>query len=349
MEPVTLYDMEAMSKLAISHDLWDYVAGGATDEITLRRNREAFDEIRLNPRFLVDVNGSDVSTTVLGKKISFPVMAAPTGGQWEAHPDGELAVARACGAAGTLMGLATGSSQTVEDIAAATSGPVWFQLYHVDDRVTEYVVPKAEAAGLSGLCLTVDAFWARPKERDLRNDYVPAPERAFADLRDRPDLMDAVHSRPRDRYVGLTWSRLEWLNSLSDMPLIVKGILTVEDALLCVEHGVDGIVVSNHGGRTLDTVPATIEVLPAIAEAVGDRAEIYLDSGVRRGTDVVKALALGARAVMVGRPLFWGIGLDGEKGVRTMFEILRREFDTAMTFCGARTVGEFDASLVTTP
>ena len=349
MGPVSLFDMEAMAKLRMSHNVWDYVAGGAADEITVRRNRGAFDEIAINPRFLVDVNGRDLSTTVLGKKIDFPIMAAPAGGQWLAHPDGELAVARAAGAVGTLMALATGASRTIDEIAEAAAGPLWYQLYHFDDELTEFLVTSAESAGYSALCLTVDTPGPRRKERDARNDYQIRTDKAWANLRERSDLMEMITNRDTDRYLGLTWSRLKWLKSLTAMPLVVKGVLTVGDALLCIEHGVDGVVVSNHGGRTLDTAPASIEALPAIAEAVGDQIEVYLDSGVRRGTDVLKALALGARAVLVGRPLFWGLALDGEKGVRTMFEILRSEFDTALAFSGLTTVGEIDESLVTTP
>ena len=349
MNPVNLYDMEKMAQLRTARNHWDYVAGGATDEITLRRNREAFDEITLNPRLLVDVNDRDMSTTILGKRIEMPIMAAPTGSQWEAHPDAELGVARAAGAMGTLMGLATATSSKIADVAKATYSPLWYQLYHMDDEVTEHVLKSAEAEGFIATCLTVDGIGGLAKERDVRNNLQPNYEPAWADLFDRPDLKKRMQHVKRDRYMGLTWERLEWLKSLTSMKLVVKGVMTAEDALLCVEHGVDGIVVSNHGARVLDTVPATIEMLPAIAEAVGDRIEVYLDSGVRRGTDVLKALALGARAVLVGRPLVWGLILDGGDGVLKMFELLRDEFDRAMMYAGVRTLGEIDASLVNRP
>lgn len=349
MNPVSLYDMEAIARLRMTHDVWDYVAGGAADEITLRRNREAFDEIVINPRFLVDVESVDLSMTVLGTRIDLPIMAAPTGAQWEAHPDGELAVAKAAGSVGTLMGLATGSNRTIAEIAEATPGPVWLQLYHLDNAVTEFLVAGADAAGYAALCLTIDSPSGPSKEKDVRNQFRAQPGMGWVELRDRPDLMERVTNRGDRPPAKMSWSRLAWLKSLSNMPLVVKGILTVEDALRCVEHGVDAIVVSNHGGRTLDTLPASIEVLPAIAEAVGGSIEVYMDSGIRRGTDVLKALALGARAVLVGRPVMWGLAFDGENGVRTMFEILRKELELAMAYCGVSNLREIERSLVMLP
>ena len=344
MNPVSLYDMEVLAKQIMPHDLWDYVAGGAADEITVRRNREAFDAIMTRPRYLVNVSNRDTSTTVLGKRISFPVMAAPTGSQWAAHPDAEVAVARAAQAVGTLMAVPTGASYTMNEIAAATSGPLWFQLYHLDNEVTEFHVKKARDMGYSAICLTVGSAGGIAKERDTRNDYSPSATEAWADLRNEPHLRAKVANVDRAHNPGLTWSRLEWLQGITGLPLIIKEILTAEDANLCVEHGVDGIVVSNHGGRSFDTVPASIDVLPEIVDAVGDKAEVYLDSGIRRGTDVLKALALGARAVLVGRPLFWGLAIAGETGVRNMFEILRDEFDRAMAFCGCKSVGEINST-----
>ena len=346
MNPVSLYDMEKMAKQIMPHDLWDYVAGGATDEITIRRNREAFDSIMTRPRFLVDVSNLDTSTTILGTRISFPVMAAPTGSQWAAHPDAEVAVAKATQTVGTLMAVPTGASHTLEEIAAATSGPLWFQLYHLDDEVTEFHVKKAKDAGYSAICLTAGSAGGIAKERDIRNNYNPSATEAWADLKNEPHLRAKVESVDRTVNSGLTWSRLEWLRSITGLPLIVKEILTAEDARRCVEHGVDGIVVSNHGGRSFDTVPASIDMLPEIVDAVNNKAEVYLDSGVRRGTDVLKALALGARAVLVGRPLFWGLAIDGEAGVRNMFETLRDEFDRAMAFCGCNNVAEINETHV---
>ncbi|MDA1348856.1 MAG: alpha-hydroxy acid oxidase [Chloroflexi bacterium] len=344
--PVSLYDMESMAKLRMDHTSWEYVAGGATDEITLRRNREAFGEIAINPRFLEELTPHELSTTVLGQKIDLPIMAAPTGAQFLAHPDAEVGVARGAGAVGTLTTVATGASHTVEEIARAASGPLWFQLYHLHDDVTEFMVKKAAAAGFSALCLTIDGVGGGPKERDARNNFNPGAERFWADLRERPDLLEKAkwddrHSRRP------TWEKLQWFKSLSSMPLIAKGILTPRDAEKCADRGVDAIVVSNHGARVIDTTLASIEALPAIAEAVGDRVEIYLDSGVRRGTDVLKALALGARAVLVGRPIMWGLAIDGAAGVQTMFEILKGELESVMNFTGVSSIHDIDPSMVT--
>ncbi len=356
MEPTSLVDLEAWAKQQMPHDLWDFVAGGSADEITLSRNRTAFDAITINPRFLVDVSRRDLTTTVLGQTISFPVMIAPAGGQRQIHPEGERATARAAGAAGTLMALPTSSGYGLEEVAEVAPGPLWFQLYHFNDEVTEILVTRAKAAGYKAICLTVDTPAPSPKERDVRNRFVRVREAHWGSLRDRPDLVglrdvgvpDTADWNPT-RYTGLTWSRLDWLRSLTGLPLVVKGIRTVEDAALCAEHGVDGIVVSNHGGRQLDSTRASIETLPAIAETVGARMEVYLDSGVRRGMDVLKALALGARAVLVGRPIFWGLAINGEAGVRQMLEILRIEFDRAMAYCGRTSVAQIDRSLVTLP
>jgi isopentenyl diphosphate isomerase/L-lactate dehydrogenase-like FMN-dependent dehydrogenase len=343
MNPVSLLDMEKMAEPRVSHNLWGYISGSAADGVTLRRNREAFHEITMRPRLLADIGGMDLSTTVLGESISFPVMIAPAWGRFMVHPEGELAVARAAGAAGTIMAVAFGTPSTVEEVAAVASGLLWQQLHHADDEVTEYLVRKAEAAGYSAVCLTIDGVGNAPLESNIRNDLqVPSD---IGDLRERPNLLRRLRAGGGD-FRGMTWSHLEWLKSLTDMPLVIKGVLTPEDAKLCVEHGVDGIVVSNHGGRVLDTSPATIDVLPAIVQAVAGRAEVYLDSGIRRGTDVFKALALGARAVLVGRPVFWGLALDGEKGVATMLEMLRSDFEKSMRFSGKTSVDQLDGSLV---
>jgi isopentenyl diphosphate isomerase/L-lactate dehydrogenase-like FMN-dependent dehydrogenase len=347
MNPVNLFDMEAMAKQRLHHDYWDWIEGGSADEITIRRNREAFEEISVRPRVLVDTAGRDLSTTMLGQPISFPVFASPVGTLWLTHPDGEVGVARAASDVGTLMAVASGAHNTLEEVAAATSGPRWFQLYHFTDEVTEYIVPRAEALGYSAICLTVGGAGGRGgKERDARNNYRPSNDLGWGDLKDLPHLREQV-----SRFIirGLTWDRLEWLRSLSKLPLVVKEILTPEDARRCVDHGASAIVVSNHGGRSFDMEQATIEALPAIVGEVGDEIEVYLDSGVRRGTDVLKALALGARAVGVGRPLFWGLATDGEAGVRTMFEMLRDELSRAMAICGCLSVDDIDESLVVLP
>ena len=362
MEPISLYEFEALAKERMDPHLWDYVEAGAGDQVTLHRNRAAFDEITVNPRFLVDVNNRDLSTTVLGQKISFPVMVTPAGGQRHVHAEGEQATARAAGAAGTLMALPSNSGYSIEEVAEVATGPLWFQLSHFGDEVTELLVTRAEAAGYRAICYTVDSPVPSIRERDLRNRFSGQGKPSWGNLRGYPDvvarnkvLTGYMHGNPDaaawtpPTYVGLTWSRLGWLRSLTGLPLVIKGIGTAADALLCVEHGVDGIVVSNHGARHMDGTLSSIEALPAIYEAVGDRLEVYLDSGVRRGLDVLRALALGARAVLIGRPVFWGLAVNGEHGVRRVLEILRAEFDRAIAYCGRTCVADIDESLISFP
>ncbi len=349
MDPVNLFEMEALAHERMDPDTWAPIAGGAADELTIRRNREAFDAILLRNRIFRDVGVRDQSTTVLGKPISLPVMAAPTGGQSRGHPDGELAVARATSAAGTGMALAMGGDYTFGEIAGASSGPLWCQLYHRDDEVTEHVVTSAAEAGFDAVCVT-----AARQGRHMMNSaaaQIGADPRfiGLANLRDNPRLLEKLRAVDYAWYPNLTWSRLEWLKGITGLPLVVKEVLTPDDARRCVDHGADAIVVSNHGARSMDTTQATIEALPPIVEAVGDQIEVYLDSGVRRGTDVFKALALGARAVLVGRPLFWGLAIGGEAGVRHMFEILRTEMDAVMAFAGCNSLAEIDRSLVIAP
>ena len=356
MKPVSLFDMEDMAERVMPFHKWTFVDAGAADEITVRRNREAFEEITVNPRFLVDVSDRDSSIEVLGEKIDFPVMVAPAGSQRDVHPDGERATAAAAGALGTLYALPTGSGYSIEEVAEVATGPLWFQLYHFDDEVTELLVTRAKAAGYKAICLTIDTPAPSPKERDVRIDHERTPGLYWGSLLrpvDRSDLIDRRGVGIPDmadwappEYTGLTWDRLDWLRDLTGLPLVVKGIRTREDAIMCAEYGVDGIVVSNHGGRQLDCTRASIETLPEIADAVGDRLEVYLDSGVRRGMDALKAIALGARGVFVGRPLFWGLANGGQPGVEKMLDILRVEFDRAMAYCGARTVGDIHRGLV---
>ena len=353
MNPVSLFDLEAMAKQAMPHNKWEFVDAGAADEITVRRNRAAFEDITVNPRFLVDVSNRDLSTEVLGEKIDFPVMIAPAGGQRDIHPDGERATAGAAGEMGTLYALPTGSGYSIEEVAEVATGPLWFQLYHFDDEVTEILVTRAKAAGFKAVCLTIDTPSPSPKERDVRNEHTRPPGLYWGSMRDRMDLVERREVGIPDMadwapptYTGLTWDRLDWLRDLTGLPLVVKGIRTLEDAVMCAEYGADGIVVSNHGGRQLDGTRASIETLPEIADAVGDNLEVFLDSGVRRGLDVLKAIALGARGVFVGRPLFWGLANGGQSGVSTMLEIMRTEFDRAMAYAGCRNVSEIHRGLV---
>jgi 4-hydroxymandelate oxidase len=355
MDIVNLYDLERAAASCLEPMVFDYYAGGAHDEITLAENHRAYDRIRLRYRVLVDVSTRDLSTTVLGTKISLPIIVAPTALQRMAHPDGELASARAAGAEETVMILSTLSTTSIEDVVAAATGPVWFQLYIYKDRsLTRALVDRAVAAGCKAIVLTVDAPLLGARERDTRNRFalpsgiamlnlMPAGLEGFPSNVDGSGLAAYINT-----YVdpAITWRDVEWLRSVSPVPILVKGIVDSDDARLAVEHGVDAIVVSNHGGRQLDTSPATIDVLEEIAHAVDGRMEILVDGGIRRGTDVLKALALGARAVLIGRPVLWGLAVDGENGVRVAISILRKEFDLAMGLAGCRNVGAITRRLV---
>ncbi|MFQ5703982.1 MAG: alpha-hydroxy acid oxidase [Gemmatimonadales bacterium] len=356
MRPVNLIDYEHVARDVLADGPFGYIAGGAGDELTLRANRTAFDRFRLRPRVLIDVSRVDARTTVLGQKVSFPVLLAPTGFQRLAHSDGELATARAAAKAQTIMVSSTMSSVTLEDIAAASHGPKWFQLYcYRDKEVTRSLVERAAASGYSALCITVDVPRLGRRERDERNSVRLPPEALPVNLAAMVDLA-AIPLEERGSAVSqyaadlidpsLTWDDIDWLRSLTDLPVLLKGILTAEDAEIATQHGAAGIVVSNHGGRQLDGVPATIEVLEEVVRAVGGRAEVLLDGGVRRGTDVLKALALGARAVLIGRPYVWGLAADGEAGVTRVLELLRDEVELAMALLGCPAVADISGDHV---
>ncbi len=351
----SLGDYEEVARAKLSEMAYDYYAGGSDDEVTLRLNREAFQALTLLPRVLVDVATVDVSTTALGAELSMPVMLAPTSAHRLAHPEGELATVRAAGSAGSVMVLSTLSTVAVEQVVAEASGPVWFQLYVYEDRgVTEEILARAVDAGCEAVVLTVDAPWLGNRERDLHNSYhfpegirfenlVPAGWGEVPKQEGRSGL--AAHfARTID--ASLAWKDLTWLRQLTDLSLVVKGIMRADDAQRAAEEGVEAVVVSNHGGRQLDGAAATISALGAVADRVGDRCEVYLDGGVRRGTDVVKALALGARAVLLGRPVLWGLAADPDDGLARLLELLREEIELAMALCGCRTVEEVTADLL---
>jgi 4-hydroxymandelate oxidase len=358
MEPVNVFDLEAIAREKLSRDALDYYAGGAHDEVTLRDNRAAFERVSLAYRVLVDVSRRDLATTVLGQPVSMPILVAPTAFHRLATPEGERATARAAGAAGTVMILSTLSTTPIEEVVAAASGPVWFQLYvYRDRRATEGLVRRAEAAGCRALVLTVDAPLLGRRERDVRNRFRLPPGLAVANLLPEGygELPPAAADSGLAAYVAsfldpaLTWRDVAWLRSITRLPVLVKGIVRPDDALRAAEAGAAGIVVSNHGGRQLDTSPATLDVLPEIADALsshGHRIELLMDGGVRRGTDVVKALALGARAVLLGRPILWGLAADGEAGAILALRMLRDELDLAMALAGAPTVAEITRDLV---
>ena len=356
---LNLHDLEPLARAKLPAPIFDFIAGGAEDEATLRANRSAFESIEFRPRVLVDVSKVDTTTAVSGRTLPFPVMLAPVAFHRLATPEGEAATARAAAAAGTVMILSTMSTVPIEEVAAAAPGPKWFQLYCYGDRkISERMVGRAEEAGFEALCLTVDVPRLGRRERDYRHplvfpsDIMPVN---FIHEFDMSSMPEASRGTALSAFVAnlmdqtLNWDTVDWLRSITKMPIFLKGILTPEDALLAVEHGASGIVVSNHGGRQLDGAPPAIRVITEIADAVGDQVDLIMDGGVRRGTDVLKALALGAKAVLIGRPYIWGLAVDGEAGARQVLEQLRLEFETAMALCGVTSVSQITRRIVRAP
>ena len=331
MELVNVWDYEAAAAELLEPGAFGYFAGGAGDEITLRANVDAYRRWQLRPRVLVDVAAPSTATTVLGRDISLPVLVAPVPYQRVAHPDGEVAMARAAAAAGTIMCVSTLSTSTPEDVAA-TGVDRWFQLYVFrDPGLTRELVERAQASGFAALVLTVDTPVLGRRERDVRTGFaipsdlqVPALGRRGITPAEGLALMSP----------SLSWRDVEAFATLAKLPVVVKGVVTAEDADLACEHGAAALVVSNHGGRQLDGVAPTIDALPEVVDAVGGRIEVLVDGGVRRGTDVAKALALGARAVLAGRAPLWGLVVDGEAGALHVLELLRAELSLALQLVG---------------
>ncbi len=346
---LTVDDAERMAEQAVTPEAWSYMVGGAGDERTLRWNREAFSRSRFRPRVLVDVSSVSTETTVLGTPVSMPALVAPMAFQQIAHEEGELAMARGAGAAGTLMCVSTVATATPAEIAEAAPGaPRWLQIYVFRDRgVSDEVIEQALEAGFTALVLTADLPVYGIRHREARTGF-EAPEDdvpAIVAARARGGEPDGHHSQDLLES-GLEWDYVTELRERWKVPVLVKGLVTAEDAILACEHGAAGVVVSNHGGRQLDGAIASLDALPEVVDAVGERAEVYLDGGVRRGTDVVMALALGARAVLVGRPVLYGLAFGGSKGVEQVLEILREETENALALLGCRSPSEVTAEHV---
>jgi len=341
-ELLNVADFERDAERRLEPGAFGYFAGGSGDERTLRANVEAFSRWHLRPRVLVDVGAVTTETTVLGREVSMPLLVAPTAFQRLAHPDGELATARAAAAAATVMCQSSLSSVTPAELASAAPGArLWFQLYWSTDRgFTAELLAAVAEAGFEAVVLTVDFPVAGRRERDLRAafalpDDLPVPNIPVA--LQRPDFHAALGQIVD---ATLTWHDLEWLRETCSLPVLVKGVLTSEDALLAADHGTAGVIVSNHGGRQLDGAAASLDALPEVVEEVGDRVEILLDGGIRRGGDVLKALALGARAVLAGRAVVWGLAVEGEAGVTHVLELLRSEIALGLTQLGCRSPTE---------
>ncbi len=338
--PANLDEFESLAQARLSDMAYAYIAGAAADELTRRRNRAAFDEILLKPRVLVDVSHVDTHIELLGHSLGFPILLAPTAYHRLAHPEGECATARGAGAAGAILVVSTAATTSIEEIAKAATAPLWFQLYVNPDRaLTRDLVTRATASGCRALCLTVDSPVFGVRDRETRTRFHLPSGMAAPHLPRGSGTHGAPHSPSGGTQnsladASLTWKDVSWLCSFAKVPVLLKGILTAEDARLAIDHGAAGIIVSNHGGRNLDTLPATIEALPGVVEAVQGRVPLLLDGGIRRGTDVVKALALGAQAVLIGRPYVWGLAAGGAAGVTEVVRLLRYELCAAMALCG---------------
>lgn len=351
-DAVSVSDLQAIALRRMPSMAREFIEGAAADEISLRWNREAYDRIRLDPRVLRDVSRVDTRVQLLGLDLAFPILLAPTALHKLVHPEGELATVRGAGAAQAAMTLSTMSSVALEEVAQASSAPLWFQLYVQKDRgFTAELVQRAEKAGYKALVITVDTPVAGARNRQDRAKFKLPTGVEMANLRGLPTQGGKKLDTEQGVFKNilperLTWKDVEWLQSLTRMPVLLKGVLNAEDAELAARQGLAGIMVSNHGARNLDTVPATIDALPRITEKVGGRIAVLVDGGVRRGTDVLKALACGADAVLVGRPIFYGLSSAGAKGVERMLSILRHELELAMALTGLTTIAEIDSKVL---
>ena len=373
------YSIAAMRELArrrLPRAVFDFVDGGAEDEIVVGRNEAAFDELSLLPQPMRGTTRRDQSVELFGQKLKGPVLIGPTGMTGMLWPRGEIEAARAAAAAGTVYTMSHGATVKMEDLAREAPGNLWMQVFPYKDRgLTQSFVERAHAAGFQGLVLTIDNQVLGQRERDLRNGFTIPPQFEFSGLLDMalhlrwllrmaraPRLAMANYEREGDtgvfsigaRIVGwmdasASWKEIEWLRSFWDRPLILKGILHPDDAKRAISIGIDGVVVSNHGGRQLDVVPASLQALPAVVDAVAGKMPVLLDGGVRRGGDVVKALALGATACLIGRPHLWGAAVAGEQGVARVLEIYRSEIDRVMALCGWDDLDQIDTSVLFDP
>ena len=348
---------EPLARPRLSQMAYDYVRSGGADEISMRENRAGFERLQLEPRVLVDVSQIDTRVNLFGGEFELPILLAPVAYHRLYHAEGEIGTARGASAAGTGFVISTFTTTAIDEIARNTQRPIWFQLYVQRDReFTKDMVQRAVASGCKAVCLTVDTpvlgnrygqlSFGLPKELEcahLRGMALPGPGDSLATQGHkipRSSIYDTVFDP------SFNWNELEWLRSVAGVPVILKGVLSAEDGRLAVSCGADGVIVSNHGGRNLDTVPATIDALPRVVEAVAGRIPVMLDSGIRRGTDVLMALALGAKAVFIGRPYIYGLALGGAKGVERVISILRDELERAMALTGRRSIAEIDATVL---
>ena len=345
---LTLQEFEFLAPRYLTESAFEYARGGVADEITLTANRAAFNGESIVPRVLRDVSRIDTSLSLFGQRHDFPILLAPTGYHKLFHPEGELATVRGALASGAQLIASTFSTVAFEEMSAAAHRSLWFQLYVQPDReITRGILSRVLEAGCQALCLTVDVPVNGPRDRDLSHPFALPQGVERANLSALGPALAAAAHRPQGRNIytptraaNLTWGDVEWLHSISKVPLLIKGIIHPEDALAAADCGCDGLIVSNHGGRSLDTVPATLDILPRLADAVGSRMPLLMDGGIRRGTDVFKAIAKGAAAVLIGRPYLYGLAVGGPEGVARAVNILRTEFEMTMALAGCSQLGQ---------
>jgi 4-hydroxymandelate oxidase len=345
---ISLHEFDELARGRMSAMALSYISGGAADEVTLSANVADWKRIRLKPTVLVDVSRVDLGSELLGQKLAMPLMLAPAAFHRLCHPEGELATVAGANQANVSFVLSSYSTVAVEEVAAAAKHPLWFQLYAQSDRaLTRQIVQRAEAAGCMAICVTVDTPVLGARNRESRSQFKLPPEFKLPNLTVEP-VGRATGKAVADQLLAptLTWKDIEWLRSITRMPVLLKGVMNPDDAARAADAGVAGIMVSNHGGRNLDTLPSTAEALPRIAEKLAGRLPIIVDGGIRRGTDILKAIALGAQAVMIGRPYLHGLAVGGAAGVARVIEILRTELQMAMALTGRTRIGEIDRGVL---
>lgn len=343
-ELINLYDFEKMAQGIMSKMVYEYVAGGAADEFTVRWNREAFDKIKLKPNILNDVSKLDTKVSLFGHELISPILIAPTAWHKLMHPEGEIATAKGASSASTIYVVSSFTTTPIEEIAKVTTHPLWFQLYVSDDRdFTKDLIQNVEAAGCKAICVTVDTPVSGVRDRQKRIGFKLPVDLNVPYMK---DMKVGTKGQASALKKPFTWKEIEWIRTFAKVPVLLKGILNPDDAESAIKAGVSGIIVSNHGGRNLDTVPATIEALPLISSKVDKRIPVLMDGGIRRGTDVLKALALGANAVLVGKPICFGLACGGADGVAKVLNILQSELELVMALSGRNTIRSVNNSVI---
>ena len=346
MKKINTHDYYLSAKSILPKPLWDYIEGGASDELTIEMNTNDFKKVQVTPRRMIDIKNRNITTSVLGQKIQLPVIIAPVAGQRNFHEEGVLGSTKAAETAGTINVVPTNSGYTLEEVTKNTTQKHWFQIYHYDKKVTKDLILRAQNAGYSAICLTVDGEKTDRRERDQRNNLKLKDYTWGANLINYPGLIQNISLKGQESMATITYNTIKWIREITNLPLIIKGIISPEDAKNLEEIGVNGIIVSNHGGRVTDSIQSSISALPKIKNVVSKDFELYLDSGIRRGMDVIKSISLGAKAVLIGRPMLWGLSTNGQKGVEDILRILREEIDLAMAGCGETQISQINPNLV---